>query len=163
MELPSNWKAGNFLDEKAIYGNPPSSSDPARIILIGMLESDPGHRLYEIPTQTTVADVVRVFRVGAHGAESYNYDVSATVALVADKATKIAEIIPYRVFFADIAGLKLRFERQITPAELKLIEALFSEQEVMQAGLERYLSAWDGSSPLLAPVLKENLLHFWWD
>ncbi len=163
MELPLNWKAGHFLDEKAIYGNPPPSADPARTVLVGMLESDQGHRLYEIPVHAPLADIVRVFQVGAHGAESCNYDVAATVALVADKATKIAGIIPCRVIFADSAGLKLRFERQVTPAELKRIEALFSEEEVMQAGLERYLSEWDGSSPLLAPVIKENLLHFWWD
>ena len=94
---------------------------------------------------------------------SYGDESNAIVDLVADNATKIAEIIPCRITFADAAGLKLRFFRQVTVGELKQIEALFPEGEVIQAGLERYLSEWDGKGSVLAPVLKENLFHFWWD
>ena len=89
--------------------------------------------------------------------------LSETISLVSEKATRIAELVPCRATFADPAGLKLRFLRQITEDDLKMIEALFPEDEMMQAGLERYASEWDGECSILAPVLKENLFHFWWD
>ena len=68
--------------------------------------------------------------------------------MVSKKATKIASIIPCRVIFADSAGLKLKFNRQITEQELTRIEALFPESEAMQAGLDRYISEWDGKTRL---------------
>lgn len=71
--------------------------------------------------------------------------------------------MPCRVIFADQAGLKLKFTRQITEDEIEKIEAMFSEGEMMKAGLERYLSEWAGGGELLAPVLAENVFHFWWD
>jgi hypothetical protein len=47
--------------------------------------------------------------------------------------------------------------------DLEKIEALFPEDQMMQAGLERYGAEWAGEVPLLAPVLREKLFHFWWD
>ncbi|WP_193215208.1 hypothetical protein [Luteolibacter marinus] len=161
--LPEGWTAGDAVPHDQIYSDPPDSPAATRIQFYGLMEGDPGHRLYSIPADTPIAEVVKAFEVGSHGSMSYGYESGATVNLVADKATKISEIIPCRITFADPAGLKLRFSRQVTEDHLKQIEALFPEEEVMQAGLERYLSEWDGESSILAPVLQENLFHFWWD
>ena len=83
--------------------------------------------------------------------------------MVAEKAEAIAAVIPCRVTFADPAGLKLRFLRQITEADMEKIKALFPEDEMMQAGLEGYLSEWDGEGSPLSRIAQENLIHLWWD
>ena len=162
-KLPNGWKVGNVVPQDQIYSDPPEPADSSHLNLFGLREGDRGHRIYTIPRETPIDEIVRTFEVGSHAATSYGDDAAQTVSIVANKAAKIAEIIPCRVTFADAAGLKLRFLRQITEEELKKIEKLFPEDEMMQAGLERYVSEWDGKGSILAPVLKENLFHFWWD
>ena len=161
--LPNGWTAGEVVPNDSIYSDPPASSDPARINLYGWKEGDPGHLIYSIPADTPVADIVRFFEVGSKAEASYGDDSEETIALVAEKATGIAELVPCRATFADAAGLKLRFLRQVTEEDLKKIETLFPDDQMMQAGLDRYASEWDGEGPILAPVLQENLFHFWWD
>lgn len=161
--LPSGWNAGNYVSYESIYGAPPAIDDSSRIVFFGLRNGDQRHRVYDIPSNTPIADVVREFKVGAHGAASYGFDASCIISLVADKATKIHEIIPCHVIFADPAGLKLRFERQITEVDLSQIETLFSQEDMLKAGMERYLSEWKEGRPLLSPLLEENLIHLWWD
>ena len=161
--LPENWTSGDLVPETEIYSDPPASSDILRVEFYGLLDGDPGHRLYSVPAGTPVAQVVRVFAVGSHSEISYGDDAAETIEIVAAKATKIGEIIPCHIVFADAAGLKLRFERQVTDDDIRKIEALFPLDEMMQSGLERYLSEWDGEGSVLAPVKEENLFHFWWD
>ena len=67
------------------------------------------------------------------------------------------------MIFADAAGLKLKFERQVTTADVKRIETLFPDDIALDAGLGVYISEWDGQSSLLAPIIETNLMHFWWD
>ena len=161
--LPSNGTVGDIVPDTQIYADPPQSTDPSKTNFYGLRDSDPSHRLYSIPTDTPIAEVVRVFAVGSHSEISYGDNAAETVAIVADKATKIREIIPCHVVFADSAGLKLRFDRQVTDDDLGKIEALFPEEQMMQAGLERYISEWDGDGSILEPLKQENLFHFWWD
>jgi hypothetical protein len=146
-----------------IYDEPPESSDSTQNLFFGLKEGDEGHKLYSAPTSTPIGQIVRDFQTGAHGAESYSWDVEETIQMVAEKAEAIAAVIPCRVTFADPAGLKLRFLRQVTEADMEQIEALFSEDEMMQAGLEGYLSEWDGEGSPLSRIAEENLIHFWWD
>ena len=161
--LPNGWTAGDAVSNDAIYSDPPASTDPTKIHLYGWRDGDHGHRLYTIPADTPVAEIVKVFEVGSKAEETYGDDAAETIALVAEKATGIAQLVPCRATFADPAGLKLRFLRQITKEDLEKIEALFPEEQMMQAGLDRYASEWDGEGPILAPVLEENQFHFWWD
>ena len=161
--LPEGWAVGDPVPHDQIYSDPPDSPDVTRIQFYGLLEGDTGHRIYSIPADTPIAEVVKEFEVGSHGSTSYGFEAGATIDLVAHKATKISEIVPCRIVFADAAGLKLRFSRQVTGEDIKQIEALFPEEDMMQAGLERYTSEWDGESSVLAPLLKENVFHFWWD
>lgn len=85
------------------------------------------------------------------------------VLIVAELVEKIAQLVPCEVSFITDASLKLRFTRQITEPEWNELVKLFPEAEVMELGLEYYLSEWDGEQPLLAPILKENGLSLWWD
>lgn len=158
--IPFNWTASDPVPTTQIYSDPPKSSDSSRTNFYGSTDDDvPGYRIYSIPAGTPVEEVVRYFEVGSH----YGGDTAETVALVAAKASKIAEIIPCHVVFADAAGLKLRFDRQVTDEDLTKIEALFPGEEMMQAGLERYLSESDGEGSIFDLVKQENLFHFWWD
>jgi hypothetical protein len=163
MDIPKSWFAGEFVPGDRRYDEPPPSTDPRRYTLIGLIDGDPGHRYYDVPIETTAEEIVRVFRVGSHGAQSYGDDEDETVELVASKAKSIEKLIPCRPIFADAAGLKLKFLRKITEKDLAKIEKLFPDEESMQAGLEGYVAEWDGEGRLLERVLKENLLNLWWD
>ncbi len=163
MNLPDGWTASEPLPHDQIYSDPPENPNSSLINIYGAHEADAGHRLYSIPAETPLAEIIQEFGVGSHSSISYGHSVKETVALVTSKATEIGKIIPFRPTFADSAGLKLRFNRQITENELERITALFSDTEMMQAGLERYLSESDGEHSIFAPVMKENLFHFWWD
>ncbi|SHK80057.1 hypothetical protein SAMN02745216_04094 [Desulfatibacillum alkenivorans DSM 16219] len=162
-DLPSDWTAGRYEKNRESYYDPPSSSNPSRILLWGMMEGDAGHRLYDIPMDASVEEIVQVFQVGAHNAYIRGVNEQESVDMTASVAKKIEKLIPFRVIFADQAGLKLKFERQITEPELQNLEGWLTKDDPFQAGLEIYISEWDGESPLLAPVLEENLLHLWWD
>jgi hypothetical protein len=163
-ELPDGWEKGEAVPQDKRYEDPPASPDPTKILIQGLKWGDEGHQYFSIPADTPVADIVRFFEVGSHGAQSYSYDEEETIAVVAGKATALAELIPSRVTFADAAGLKLRFLREVTEDDLRAIEALFpDEEEVMQAGLEGYVSEWDGEGSLFEDVRRSNQFHFWWD
>jgi hypothetical protein len=162
-KLPEGWQAGEFVTGDALYADPPPSSDPKAIHVIGALEGDRVHRLFRIPSVTPVSELVTVFQVGSHGADSYGYDRQEAIDLVARNATEITTRIDSRITFADQAGLKIRFHKPITADELRSLESLFSENQMMMAGLENYLSEWDGVGPLLSEVQRVGLLHFWWD
>lgn len=161
-DLPLDWTVGDVVPRDQIYSEPEVSSDTSRIEFFGMRGYDKGHRIYSIPADTPVGDVVRYFQVSSHNA-LHDEDIPRTIDLVAEKAEQIAALVPCRVIFADAAGLKLKFDRQISEDELAQIEAFFPEDQMMDAGLERYISEFDPDKPLLASVLKENLFHFWWD
>ncbi len=162
--LPDGWEKGEAVSQGRRYEDPPASPDPARILVQGYQAGDEGHCYYSIPAGTPVADIVQFFEVGSHGAESYSYDEEATIALVADKATALAKLVPAQVTFADAAGLKLRFLRQVTDDDLRAMEALFpDEEDAMQAGLEIYVSEWEGEGSLFEEVKRSNQFHFWWD
>lgn len=163
-ELPDGWEKGEAIPYGDLRGDPPASPDPTKILIRGCWRDDPGHFYYFIPAETPVADIVRFFEVGSHGANSYSFDEEETIAVVAEKATALAKLIPSRVTFADAAGLHLLFLRQVTEDDLRAIEALFpDEEDQMQAGLDGYLSEWDGEGPLFEEVRRSNQFHFWWD
>ena len=156
-------KVGDLVPDSMLYGDPPDSPDPTQNLFFGLKDGDKGHKLYAVSTVTPISQIVRDFQIGSHGAESYSWDVEETIHLVAEKADAIASVIPCRVTFADPAGLKLRFLRQVTEADMERIKALFSEDDMMQAGLEGYLSEWDGEGSPLSRIAEENLIHLWWD
>ena len=161
--LPTGWSATDTVSDEQIYGSPPNAGDETKVQFYGFLDGDVGYRVYSIPRSTKLATVVEFFQVGSHGAVNNGEDVEATVNLVAEKAEAIAALVPCQVTFADAAGLKLRFTRKITAEEVRQIEELFPEDIQFQAGLERYIAEWDGQSPLLEPLLRENMIHLWWD
>lgn len=162
-DLPFDWHAGDPVPRSEIYTDPPESPDPTRIQFYGALDSDHEHRLYVLPAIVSITEIIEAFEVGSHNAFMHGSDPETMKKLVAEQAEQIALILPCRVVFADAAGLRLRFTRQISENELLEIEKLFSGVDEFQAGLEIYLSEWSGQGKILDPVLKENCFRFWWD
>ena len=163
MSLPEGWFPCGYVSQEEVYGDPPRSPKAGRILIFGLIEGDDGHRIYDIPAHVSFGSIAHAFRVGSHGAQSYGYDEDDNVEMVARKLDVIEGIAPGRVTFADAAGFKVRFTSPISGEDYPLIEALFPENEMMQAGLESYISAWSGHGHPLAPLLGSDLLHLWWD
>jgi hypothetical protein len=163
MSLPKDWIPRGYLSHDAIYDDPPLSPNGERNWLIGLIEGDERHRIYDVPACASFGDIARAFRVGSHGANSYGYDESETIEMVAQKLDVNQGIALGRVVFADEAGYKVRFSKPISSDDYILIEALFPEDDAMQAGLESYISEWSGEGHPLAPLCGSDLLHLWWD
>jgi hypothetical protein len=162
-KLPLGWQAGEFVNRDSIQEGPPQPKDSSRLSLYGLIDDEVRYRIYEMPSDTPLAEIVDFFSVGSHGAMSYGYDATETIRKVAAVVTKVVRIAPARPCFADSAGLMLRFTRRVTETDLQQIEALFPEDEAMQLGLDGYISDWDGESRMLERVMKEGTLHLWWD
>lgn len=162
-ELPQGWTVGDLVPHEEIYSDPPDSLDPLRINLYGMVDGDIGHRIYSILVETPIADLVRFFGIGSHGAASFGLDRDAVMELVISKAIRIYEMIPSRVIFADSAGLKLKFLRPIEDKELDLLVELFPEDEAAESGALGYLIEQEPDRHFFQRVKDENLFHFWWD
>jgi hypothetical protein len=163
MSLPEDWIPRDYLSDDAFDDDPPLPPTPDRLWLVGMREGDESHRLYDVPATASFGDIARAFRVGSHGANSYGFDETETIEMVARKLDVIQGIAPGRVLFADAAGFKVRFSDPVSTDDYLLIEALFPEEEVMQAGLDGYISRWTGEGHPLAPLCGSDLLHLWWD
>lgn len=163
MPLPDNWIQRERLHHDETYQDPPPSTVAGRNRLIGLADTDDAHYIYDLPATASFGAVARAFRVGSHGAMSYGYDPDETVERVARKLDVIEGIASGRVVFADAAGFKVRFDRPISADDYHLIEALFPEDEMMQAGLEAYVSEWSGEGHPLESLKGSDLLHLWWD
>jgi hypothetical protein len=161
-DLPEGWFVGAPVADESRYGDPPVSTDAKQNHVFAFSEHEDLLRLYTIPAYTPVGDIVRFFKVGSHGAESYRYDAEEGLDLVIELLADVESVIPGRVIYADPAGLKMRFVRPVTQDDLRKMDALLPE-DVMKAGLESYASEWDGEGSILSPLLKDNLLHLWWD
>ena len=161
--LPDGWTAGDVVPYDQTSSDPPVSIDPSRFQFYGLCCTDPGHRLYSVPVDTGIAEIVVAFSVGIHGANSYGYDPDETVKMVSEKATKISEMLPCRVVFVDSAGLMLKFLRQIEDSHLDRLLELFPEEVGYQSGAEAYINDQEEGRHLFHRVKEENLFHFWWD
>src|SRR5262249_48036558 len=93
------WIASSVLLPRGDEWERVESDDPAFMIFYGMGDNPGGDRLYCVPVSTPVSEVVKFFKVGMHGAESYGYDPVETVQLVADNVDKVAALIPCRILF----------------------------------------------------------------
>jgi hypothetical protein len=163
MSLPEGWIARDYVSNDAVYDDPPRCPSAGKNWIFGLIEGDEHHRIYEIPSSESFGTIARAFRVGSHGALNCGYDEDDTVEMVARKLDVIEGIAPGRVIFADAAGFKVRFLSPISSEDYPLIEALFPENEMMQAGLESYVSEWSGEGHPLAQLRGSDLLHLWWD
>lgn len=162
IELPQGWQVDRIVNPKSIGNEPPQPENLDRIALFGMFEEEE-RLMYTLPSSTPIAEIVKFFSVGLHGANSYGYDPEETLLKVTEFASAIVDLIPSRCFFADNGSLSLRFLRSITDSELNQIEELIAEDNVMQLGLEGYLSEWDGESRLLQKIQQEGCIDLWWD
>lgn len=161
--LPENWVVDDLNNQDLIYGDPPELYSSSRISFFGLLDKDPTYKIYSVPVDTPISSIIKVFQVGSHCAMSYGFGADAVITLVMENVKKIEHICPCQVWFADAAGLKLKFKHQVAEKEVLEIEALFHNQNAIKAGLEGYISELKEGQTLLAPLLRDNLIHLWWD
>lgn len=133
-------------------------------VLVGLLDDDDqGHHIYVTPP-LGVRELVEAFRVGEHGAMSYDMDATETIERVATRLEAIQAICPFVVTFADSAGLHAEFSRELTESDATKIEDLFPIDDAIKDGLDGYVSEWDGEGPILVPrLLREQSIQLWWD
>ena len=86
--LPDGWIVGDYVNEQEMYFEPRQPSEEGFRGLIGWDDAEDCHRYFTLPKETSVIEIVEVFQVGSHGAESYGYEVAGTVSLVADKGCR---------------------------------------------------------------------------
>ena len=142
------------MPEEKQYDMPPVAED-GFYTLCGFAEGDEELMYYTVPSATTVREIVRYFEVGAHG--------GVDGECVAGKASKLVEMFGGHAVYADPAGLKIKFDKIVTESDLDAIGALFDSDEDVMAGGEMYMSMWEEDKHMYAPVLEENVYHFWWD
>jgi hypothetical protein len=106
-------------ENEPVYRDPPQPEDPGMMTFWGLESGDKDYEAVTVPSDTTPQEIIRNYNVGLQAGISYGYDEEETCALLIEKVNAITRIIPFRVIFADSAGLKLRFTRQITASELK--------------------------------------------
>ena len=162
-ELPTNWKEIDSVQEEQIYDLPPQSEDKSRLAFYGMLDENKGYKVYDIPANTEISQIIKVFKVGYHGASTYLLNPQEVNSKVAKYAESINRIIPSEVVFADSAGLKLKFKRQINSKEFEQIKALFPKESLIEDGMEIYMDEWFVESIKENSIIDQNLIHFWWD
>ena len=160
--LPKNWKAGNYVAND-YYGNPPKSNSSEFINIYGLGSNDTGHRIYTVPANTTLEEIITFFKVSTHGSESYSFDPDKTLKMFIEKSTEASKIIPGKVIFADSAGLKIELSREITEDDILRFEKIFPEELAINLGLELIMSEWEGKGSYLSSLKGKKLIHYWWD
>jgi len=160
--LPKNWKAGDYVGGE-LYGSPPKSDSSEFINIYGLGPNDTGHRIYTIPANTTLEEIITFFKVSTHGSESYSFDPNKTLKMFIEKTTKASKIIPGKVIFADSAGLKIELFKEITEDDILKLEKIFPEELVINSGMELVMSEWDGKGSYLSSLKGKKLIHYWWD
>ena len=163
ISLPTSWHRGKTIDPKDLRCFPRTSKTHGRVFFHGTRSSQEKYREYDVPKDTPLSDIVRYFQIGSHGAESYGFDVEATVELVAALAEELVEIVPGHVLSASPACLRIRFCYQLDDDDLEDMEEVFDGVDAVQAGLEGYISEWDGQGLLFERAKDENLICLWWD
>ncbi len=103
------------------------------------------------------------FSVGAHNASCWDGGADALIPEIATIAERIGEIVPSRAFFADQGGIKIKFSKKLSAVEFEEIVKLFPEDHLIKYGLDIYLSEWDGESPMLERIKRDQYIHLWWD
>ena len=115
----------------------------------GFLPDDAQHFLYCVETRDPL-DIVRAFQVGTHAELSYGED--AHPAVLGQMALVHARN-PILPFFADAAGLKCTFEQPLREDFAEFLDSTITE------GVDVY-----AEEGYIGPVvMRERLLHLWWD
>jgi hypothetical protein len=165
FEVPGKpgWKKGRYAKPEEIYSAPQGEVPDGFFDLWGLIEeADPsGHRLYRLPVNSSVREIVETFDVGCHGCNSYGLSHSQVHETVISRAESLLAMLPGRVTFVDSAGLKIQFSEPVTDAHLKQIHSIFGEYG-FESG-EYYFSQWDGESEMYQEIKETGVFHFWWD
>ncbi len=153
------WKVGN--EAPNIRDPLPDSPEDEMICLYGSAPGDWEHRLYLVPANTRIDEIVEFFEVGTHDAIARHWEERDCMDLVIGTLTEVHGIVPGSIQLADSGALLFRFWRRLRLDELEEIEAAYGKVDEFKAGLEGYLNGASGDS-ILAEVRETGALRLWW-
>ena len=153
------WLVGPEVAETT--GPPPTSPVAGMLSLYGMAPGDWDYRLYLVPQNIHLAEIVEGFEVGSRGALRHGWHERDTIDLVAEQLTGVDAVVPGSIERADPGSLRFRFWRRLTQQELDQIEDLYRKVDPLQAGLEGYADGTTGGS-LLDEMREAACLKLWW-
>ncbi len=147
---------GPYAVEARARSSNETNAAPGYYAVCGALDGiDDSHRLYLIPAGDPGV-VAETFGVGGHGAY-YSMESPGQVRAQVEAIHAQNPIVP---FFADAAGFKFGFQKEITPELLAFID------RTLTVGLEAMIEAsWEagGEGEPSAFVAREKHVHLWWD
>ncbi len=155
------WLVGAEADTR---DPPPKSPREGLRSLFGRAPGDWETRLYLVPEETPLEDLIEVFEVGTATAIRHGWDERETLDLVISTLTSIHEIIPGSIELATSNRLRFRFWRRMRLDELEEIEGVYASGKIddYQAGLGHYINHGLSGSSLLHDVLASGVLHLEW-
>jgi hypothetical protein len=164
-EVPEQpgWRQSQELGVKFTEGRPEQPDDDCRMRFFGLRGSALMHRVYDIPSATSLESIVRYFEVGSHGAVSYNFDQTAAMELVAEKASQVCSALPCELVRANSGTLELWITREVSEEDLDKLGEIFSDCDPFEAGAEFYLTEQKEGRHLFQAVQDECTFCFGWD
>lgn len=154
----AGWKVGNEVDLREPL---PEAPDGTTRYLYGNAPDDWQHRLYLIPAETSIEDIVEFFEAGTHRAIMHGWDERDTIDLVVHTLTEVDAIVPGSIELASSDEVRFRFWRRLRLDELEQIEGVYRKVDDYQAGLEDYVNGGTGDS-LLAEIRETGVLRLRW-
>lgn len=139
----------------------PESPDKELRCFFGAAPGDWEHRLYLVPLDTRIDEVIDFFEVGTHNAVTHGWDERDTMDLIIGTLTEVDAIVPGSIVLASASALHFQFWRQLRIDELEEIEAVYRKGDDYQAGLEYYINGLTGGS-ILAEVRETGVLKLCW-
>ncbi len=154
-----SWMVGEEVD---LRDPPPGDLSGSMQALHGQSRDDWAPRLYLIPKETPLEEIIEFFEVGTSSAIRHGWAERDTLDLVNSTITRINEIVPGSIEMAAPSELRFRFWRRLRTDELEEIEDVYRKVDEYQAGLERYISQGLSGASLLHDVGETGTLNLLW-
>jgi hypothetical protein len=152
------WKQSEELQD---IRDLPTSPEEGMRCFYGAARGDWDHRLFLVPINTRIDEIVDFFEVGTHNALAHGWEERETMDLINQTLTEVDEIVPGSIELATVSSLHFRFWRQLRLDELEEIETVYQKVDEYQAGLEDYINGLTGGS-ILAEVRETGVLKLRW-
>ena len=153
------WMIGDEVDLR----DPPPVDTPGGMRgLYGQSPDDWAPRLYLVPTETPIEEIIEFFEVGTSCSIRHGWPERDTLDLVTSTLSRVNDVTPGSIEMATPSELRFRFWRRLRIDELEEIEGVYRKVDEYQAGLERYVSQGLSGASLLHDVGETGVLNLLW-
>ena len=153
------WMIGNEAD---LRDPPPVDIPEGTRGLYGQSPDDWSPRLYLVPAETPIEEIIEFFEVGTSCSIRHGWAERDTLDLVTSTLSRVNDITPGSIAMATPSELRFRFWRRLRVDELEEIEGVYRKVDEYQAGLERYISHGLSGASLLHDVGETGVLNLLW-